>query len=72
MTRADAIVPASAPAMAPNQPYSIEHGSVSQEMIHHYSHSNTLYSMYNATVYDELETALCSTKYHATISPLQA
>ena len=71
VTRSNAIVLASDPAMAPNQPYSIEHGSVSQEMIQRYSHSRTLYATYNATVYDELDTALRGTKYHATIAPLK-
>ena len=53
VTRANAIVSVAAPAMAPNQPYSIEHGPVSQEMIQRYSHSHTLYATENATVYDD-------------------
>ena len=65
------IVPAAAHAMAPNHPYSIEHGSVSQEMIQRYSHSHTLYATDNATAYDELDIALRGTKYHTTIDPLK-
>ena len=38
VTRANVIVPAAYPAMAPNQPYSIEHGSIIQETIQSYSH----------------------------------
>ena len=69
VTRANAIVPAADPEMAPNQPYSIEHGSIIQKMIQSYSHYHTLYATDNTTVYDELDTALRVTKYHATIAP---
>ena len=57
--------------MAPNQPYSIGHGLVSEVMVHRYSHEHTLYATENAAVYDFLDTALRGTKYHSTIAPFR-
>ena len=71
VTRENVLVPAAAPPMAPNQLYSIEHGSVSEEMVQRYSHGNNLYATYNSEVYDLLDTALRGTKYHANISPFK-
>ena len=62
------LVPAAASPMAPNQPYSIEHGSVSEEMVQRYYHGNTLYATDNAAVCYLLDTFLRGTKYHANIA----
>ena len=68
VTRENVLVPTAAPQMTPNQPYSIEHESVSEEMVQHNYHEQTLYAMYNASVNDFLDTALRGTQSHATIT----
>ena len=59
------------PPMAHNQLYYTEHGSVSEEMVQHYSHGHNIYTTDNAAVYDLLDTALRDTKYHANIAPFK-
>ena len=71
VTRENVLAPAAAPPMSHNQTYSIEHESVSEEMVQRYSHVHNMYETYNAAVYDLLDTDLCGTKYHATIAPFK-
>ena len=71
VTRQNVLAPAAAPPMAHNQPYSIGHVSVSEEMVQRYFHRHTLYATENASVYDLLDTALRGTKYHATIATVK-
>ena len=55
--------------MEHNQPYSTEHGSVTEEMVQRYSHAQTLFATDISAIYDLLDAAKRGTKYHATISP---
>ena len=71
VTRENVLSHTSARPMAHNQPFSIKHGSVSEEMAQRYSRGNNLYATDNAAVYDLLGTDLCGTKYHATIVPFK-
>ena len=65
------VVPAAAPALAPNQPHSIEHGSMEQEMIERMSHNHALFRDDNASVYEFIEVATRGTKYQASIIPFR-
>ena len=64
-------VPAPAPALAADQPFSDEHGSVSAELIARMSHSHALYRPDNATGYAQLVTATLGTQYASTIAPFK-
>lgn len=68
--RMDTAVPA-APALATNQPYATEHGSVEGELIARASHTHPLFRDDNAQVYFLLEEATRSTGYAASIKPYQ-
>ena len=70
VTRENVLAPTSDPPMAHNQPYSIEHESVIEEMVQRYYHGHTMYATKNSAVYDWLDTALRGTKYHAIFAPL--
>jgi hypothetical protein len=63
--------PAAAPVIAPNQPHSMEHGSVEQELIALAKHTHPLYRDDNSQVYFYLEEATRSTVYSASIKPFQ-
>ena len=60
-----------APPLAPNEPHSIEHGSIMQEMVRRFSHTHALFADDNAKVYDDLELATRGTKYAASIAPFK-
>ena len=60
-----------APAQMPDQPYSVEHGSVAGEMVARLSHANPLYRVDNATGYSQLVTATLGTAYASTIAPFK-
>ena len=64
-------VPAATPGLAPNQPHSIEHGSVEAELIARASHTHPLYRDDNSQVYYYIEEATRSTSYAASIKPFQ-
>ena len=69
--RQDVAVPAAAPALAVDQPFSDEHGSVAAEMISRMSHAHALYRPDNATGYAQLVTATLGTQYASTITPFK-
>lgn len=69
--RDDVAVPVNAPALAANQPYSDEHGSVEGELVARASHTHPLYRDDNAKVYYYLGEATRSTPYAASIKPFQ-
>jgi hypothetical protein len=64
-------VPATAPALAQNQPHSNEHESVEGELVARASHEHALFRDDNASVYHYLEEATRSTTYAASIKPFQ-
>ena len=67
--RDDAAVPATAPPLEFNAPYSTLHGSVKNEMVARYSHTHALFSTDNGYVFDDIEEATRGSKYQATITP---
>ena len=69
--RIDPQVPGPAPALAPNQPHSTEHGSVEGELIARASHTHALFRDDNSVVYYHLEEATRGTSYAASIKPFQ-
>lgn len=69
--RQDAAVPAVAPALEADQPFSTEHGSVSQELVARMSHAHPLFRPDNATGYAQLVTATLGTQYASTIAPFK-
>ena len=60
-----------APALAPSEPYSLEHGSVKQELVARASHTHALFREDNSDVYYKLEEATRGTLYAASIKPFQ-
>ena len=60
-----------APPLEPNQPHSIEHGSVEGELIARASHTHEFYRDDNSVVYYHLEEATRGTSYAASIKPFQ-
>lgn len=71
VVRPDAVVPAAAPPLLNNAPYSIVHGSVEAELIARASHDHALFKGDNALVYYYIEEATRSTVYAASIKPFQ-
>ena len=69
VVRENATVPANAPAMEHNQPYSTEHGLVMEEMVQCYSHGHTLFATDSSAIYGLFDVATRGTKYHAPIAP---
>ena len=69
--RPDDAVPAVAPALEPDQPFSTEHSSVSHEMVARMSHTHPLFRADNATGYAQLVTATLGTQYASTIAPFK-
>ena len=69
--RTEADVPAAVPPLAPNQPHSIEHGSVEAELVARASHTHALFRDDNASVYHHSEEATRATVYAASIKPYQ-
>ena len=69
--RDDAAVPAPAPPLLQNAPYSVEHGSLKDEMKARFSHQHPLFGTDNGSVFDDLEEATRGTKYQPTITPFK-
>ena len=69
--RTSVAVPAVAPGLEMDQPYSAEHGSVSEEMVQRMPHTHPLYRPDNATGYSHLVTATLGTQYASTIAPFK-
>ena len=69
--RDNAAVDPVAPTLALNEPHSIEHGSIMQEMVCRFSHTHALFADDNRKVYDDLELATRGTKYAASIAPFK-
>lgn len=69
--RTDIAVQVDPPALALNQPYSTEHGSVEDDLIARASHGHALYREDNSKVYYLLEEATRTTSYAASIKPFQ-
>jgi hypothetical protein len=67
----EAAVPAAAPPLHNNLPYSIVHGSVEAELMARASHDHALFRDDNALVYYYIEEATRSTTYAASIKPFQ-
>ena len=72
VNRENVLAPAAVSPMAHNQPYFIEHGLVSEDMVQRYSHGHNLYATDNDEVYDLLDTSLRVTKDHSTIVPFKS
>lgn len=69
--RDEVLVPAAAPPLATNKPYSEMHGSVERELVARASHAHPLYRVDNALLYHHLEEATRTTSYAASIKPFQ-
>ena len=69
--RATVLVPGAAPPLAVGEPYSVEHGSVEEELIARASHDHPLYREDNAKLYYFLEEATRTTSYAASLKPYQ-
>ena len=63
--------PGICPPLAPNQPYSIEHGSIEMDLVERASHSSGLFRDDNATVYYKIEEATRGTPFAASIQTFQ-
>ena len=69
--REDINVDPNPPPLAPNQPYSTEHGSVMEEMMMRLSHTHPLFKKDSGVIYDDLEFGTRGTKYHVTVISFQ-
>ena len=69
--RENVVVPAVCPPLAVDQPYSTEHGSVSDDLINRGSHTHGLFAKDNSDVYFKLEEATRGTSYADSIKPFQ-
>lgn len=73
--RDDAAVPVAPPPLAPNAPYSVEHGSLKDGMKTRFSRAHTLFKTDNDnwSVFDDLEPeeATRRTKYQSKITPFK-
>ena len=69
--RPEADVPVAAPVLAAGKPYSLEHGSIEQELVARASHTHALFREDNSDVYYKLEEATRGTPYAASIKPFQ-
>ena len=69
--RDDPEVPPICPPLAPDQPYSEEHGSIEADLVARGSHTHGLFRDDNASVYYKLEEATRSTPYADSIKPFQ-
>ncbi|CAJ1932888.1 unnamed protein product [Cylindrotheca closterium] len=68
--REDADVPAE-PPLAPDRPYSIEHGSLVAEFTARASHTHPRFHQDNARVFAKLEEALRGTTYASSLTPFE-
>ncbi len=64
-------VAVAAPALMADQPYSEEHGSVAEELVHRLPHTHPLYRIDNATCFSQIVTATLGTSYASTITPFK-
>ena len=71
VVREDDAVQATVPALALNQPYSTEHGSIEDELVARADHNDGLFRDNNATVYFKLEEAMRGSQYAPSIKPFQ-
>ena len=69
--RPDEVVPVACPALARDQPFSTEHGSVEEELIARASHGHALFRSDNKQVYHFLEEATRGTIYAPSLKPFQ-
>jgi hypothetical protein len=69
--RIDVIPVGALPALATDQPYSAEHGSIEAELIARASHDHALYRDDNELFYFKLEEAVRTTAYADSIKPFQ-
>ena len=67
----DDIVVIPATTLALDQPYSVTHVSVEEEIIQRFAHSHPFYKADNATVYDLLVIATLGSQYASTIVPFK-
>jgi hypothetical protein len=66
------VIPVGAlPALATNQPYLAEHGSIEAELIARASHDHALYRDNNELFYFKLEEVVRTTAYADSIKPFQ-
>ncbi|CAJ1951016.1 unnamed protein product [Cylindrotheca closterium] len=68
--REDAAVPAE-PSLAPDRPYSIEHGSLVAEFTARASHTHPRFHQDNARIFAKLEEALQGTTYASSLTPFE-
>ena len=64
-------VPAAAPPLKPNCPFSTEHGSLKNEMLARYSHAHALFGTDNGLVFDDIEEATLGSRFQSTITPFK-
>ena len=64
-------VPGAAPALATDQPFSVEHGSIAEEMVNRFAHVGALFRADNATGFAQIVTATTGTRYASTIAPFK-
>ena len=64
-------VPADAPPLATDQPFSTEHGSIQREMIARASHNVGMFGDDNAKVYHYIEAATRSSSYTGSVRPFK-
>ena len=57
--------------IAPNQPYSVIHGSVEEEMIQQFAQSHPFYKVDNSTVNSQLVVSTIGSQYASTIDPFK-
>ena len=69
--RSEVDVPAAAPALIRNRPYSAEHESIEGELIARASHGHALFRNDNAKVYHFLEEATRGTQYSSSLKTFQ-
>ena len=67
----DEVVPPPITAQAPNQPYTLEHGSLEADLVVRASHAHGLYKADNKAVYFKIEEATRTTQYAASIKTFQ-
>ena len=69
--RENEAVPATAPALKQNCPFSTEHGSLKNEIVARYSHTHALFGTDNGLVFDDIEEATRGSRFQPTIMPFK-
>ena len=67
----DDIVVIPATTLALDQPYSVTHVSVEEEMIQRFAHSNPFYKVDKSTLYAQLVISTLVSQYASTIAPFK-